>query len=304
MQLALREVLGDHVKQAGSRVSDNGLRFDFNHFEGLSVEQLEEVENIVNDEIRANHPVVTQMMGIDEAKKSGATALFGEKYGSIVRVVQIGPRSLELCGGTHVSRSGDIGVLNLVGESAISAGVRRVEAVSGPGALSYARQGRSVLGTIAALLKSSEGDIESRVKRILERNRELEKEIARLGQSSKTIESTDLSQRAVTTASGLKVVASVLDHADPKRLREMADELKVRLRSGCIALGSVIDGKVIMLTAVTDDLTDRYHAGKLVDELSKVLGGKGGGRADLAQAGGGDPAKLDLALKRFQELVS
>ncbi|MFN8390407.1 MAG: alanine--tRNA ligase [Bdellovibrionota bacterium] len=303
LHLALREVLGDHVKQAGSRVSDRTLRFDFSHFEPITPEQLREIETIANQQIQANHAVTTQLMPVEEAKRSGAMALFGEKYGSTVRVVQIGPRSRELCGGTHASRSGDLGLLTILSEGSISAGVRRVEATAGAGALQTIAAQKQLLAELGELLKTSERDLTERVSKMLEHQRTLEKEASRLDQIMKAEKSADLTKHAFTLPNGTRVVASVIDDATPKQLREVADNLRERLGSGCIALATVNDGKAVLLTAVTKDLVDRYHAGTLMQELAKVVGSRGGGKADLAQAGGGDPTKIDQALKRFQELL-
>ncbi|MCC6954469.1 MAG: alanine--tRNA ligase [Deltaproteobacteria bacterium] len=304
VHLALREVLGEHVKQAGSRVSEHALRFDFSHFEAPSQEQLDEIEARVNESIRANDQVITEVLPVDVAKSRGARALFGEKYGSMVRMVQIGPRSVELCGGTHVARAGDIGFFGLAAESAVASGVRRVEGQGGAGAYAEWKRRRHLLRDLSALLKSGERDLLERVSKFLDRQKVLERELERSAQSSRVASGKELGNDAKTLASGVKVVSHVVEQANPKVLREMADDLKVRLGSGCIALASVLDGKVILLTAVTDDLTKRFHAGSIVEEMTKVLGGKGGGRADMAQAGGGDPEKLSQALERFELICS
>ena len=304
LHYALRKVLGDHVKQAGSRVTDSALRFDFSHFEPISPEQMEEVEEIVNEQIRANYSVATQLMPLDEARNSGAMALFDEKYGAQVRVVQMGPNSKELCGGTHVGRTGDIGFLSLTGEGAISAGVRRIEARAGASAYAGYREQRRLVRELSATLKTGERELNDRVKRLLDRVRDLEKQLDERARSAKTLTGAELAEGAALTSDGVHVVASRIEHTNPKELREMADDLKVRLKTGCIALGGVVDGKLILLTAVTEDLTKRYHAGKLMAEIAKVVGGRGGGRPDLAQSGGGDPEKLDEALNRFRELVA
>ncbi len=303
LHLALQEVLGDHVKQAGSRVSDSSLRFDFDHFEAITRPQLEEIEDIVNQQILENHPIDTSVMSIDDAKQGGAKALFGEKYGEEVRVVSIGPRSKELCGGTHAKRSGDIGVVRIVSEGAISSGVRRVEAVAGRGALERLKEQRRVVDALASALGANESSLLERTTKLLEQNRELEKQLQRASQQANQARGGDLAEQAKTLDDGTKVVIGKIDEASPKQLREMADDLRERLGSGCIALGSVANGKVALLTAVTEDLTERFHAGNLLREMAAEIGGKGGGRADLAQAGGGDPEKIDLALQRFEELL-
>ncbi len=303
VHLALREVLGDHVKQAGSRVSDTSLRFDFSHFEPIAATQLQEIEALANELILSNAQVQTEILPLAEAKKTGAVALFGEKYGELVRVVQIGPRSREFCGGTHAERSGDIGLVSIFSEGSVAAGTRRVEAYAGPGALRHVALQKERIHSLAQLLKSSDTEVMERVERLAERNRELEKNFSRLQQKLNSSKGGDLTEGVVTTSKGVKIISSLVDDVGPKELRELADDLKQRLGSGCIALGTVSDGKVVLLTAVTEDLLDRYHAGNLLSEISKVVGGRGGGRADLAQAGGGDPEKLPLALKRFQELI-
>lgn len=302
LHYALKKVLGAHVQQAGSRVSDRSLRFDFNHGEQITASQIQEIERLVNREISLNHSVETRIMSLDEAKKSGATALFGEKYASDVRVVQIGPNSRELCGGTHTGRSGDIGLLSVFSEGGIASGVRRIEAEVSSIALSAAQKRRELLTRISSELKVSEADLEARVKQIFERTKQLEKELEKYRQKENSAQSDSLSKLAKTTRAGVKVLAQKILVNDPKELRTVADDLKNRLGSACIALASESEGKAIILTAVTDDLTGTFHAGKLIQELAGLMGSRGGGKSDLAQAGGGDPAKIDLALARFEEL--
>jgi alanyl-tRNA synthetase len=303
LHLALRDVLGSHVKQAGSRVSEKSLRFDFSQLEPVTQEHLVEIERIVNELIRENHQIETISLPIEEAKRSGAVALFGEKYGEVVRVVSVCPRSREFCGGTHAKRTGDIGLLSILSEGSISAGVHRIEAVSGPAAFLHAQSQKELLRKLSLLLSSSEQNLAERVERIVEQNKTLEKEVLRLGQKINSGKTGDLSEKAVTLASGTKVLASVLEEVSPKQLREIADDLRARLGSSCIALATVQKGKAVFLTAVTDDLLPKYHAGELLREVASVAGSKGGGKADLAQAGGGDPEKIEQALRRFQELV-
>ncbi len=303
LHAALREVLGSHVKQAGSRVSEKAIRFDITHYEAISQAQLEEIEQVANELIRSNEAVITDILPVEEAKKSGAIALFGEKYGDLVRVVQIGPRSRELCGGTHAQRSGDIGLLSTFSEGAISAGVRRIEAYAGESALEQVLSEKRLIKEASQLLKVGVQDFDERLKRVLERNKDLERELSRLQQSANTSQSGDLFKAAKTSKDGTKVIASVVSDASPAQLREVADSLKARLQSACIALAGVSEGRVVMLTAVTEDLTGRFHAGKMIEEMAKIVGSKGGGRPDLAQAGGGDASKLEVALKRFEELV-
>jgi alanyl-tRNA synthetase len=304
LHLALRTICGDHVKQAGSRVADTGLRFDFNHFEGLSPSTRKEIEEFVNVRIQENAEVITRVLPIEEAKKIGAMALFGEKYGDKVRVVQIGADSKEFCGGTHVSRAGDIGAFFLTAESAVSAGVRRVEAVAGGSAIEKYSSTRSILDELLSSFQCGEKQLYERAAQLIERVSMLEKELSRLKSSAQSSTGAKLAAEAQTLANGIKVVNQLVTDTSAKALRELADDLRNRMQTGgCIVLGSVIDGKAILLTAVTSDLTDRYHAGKLVDELSKIVGGKGGGKADLAQAGGGDPALLSEAIAKFPNLL-
>lgn len=304
IHLALREVLGPQVKQAGSRVSDQTLRFDYTYALSITDVQLEEIGLIANQVVQENHQVVTDLMSLDAAKRSGAIALFDEKYGFDVRVVQIGPRSRELCGGTHAKRSGDIGFISIFSEGGISAGVRRIEAYAGSGAVRDLLAKQKLLSQLGTALKSSERDIVDRVARMIERNRELEREIDRLNSQAQMRQSGDLSGQATVLKDGRKVLASVIEKATPKQLREVADDLKERLGTACIALATVHEGRAVVLTAVTDNLTSRYNAGKLLQEINQVIGSKGGGRADLAQAGGGDPEKLQAALARFKEITA
>ena len=303
LHLALREVLGDHVKQAGSRVSEGLLRFDFSHFEPISDTQAEEIELIVNQQIQGNYEVSTQILDLEEAKRSGAMALFGEKYGAKVRVVQIGPKSKELCGGTHTRRSGDLGYFTILSEGSISSGVRRIEATSGLSAFQTIQKKKDLLARLSGMLKTSERDLGERVEKLLEHQKELEKEVSRLGQSARKKVSGDLIGQAITLGDGTKVLATKMENTDAKQLREVADDLRSKLGASCLALASVSEGKVVLLTAVSESLTEKYHAGKLIQEMGKILGTRGGGKADLAQAGGGDPAKLDEALSRFQEVL-
>jgi alanyl-tRNA synthetase len=303
LHLALQEILGDHVKQAGSRVSPNEFRFDFNHYEAIPADVLWEIEQRINHELRVDYPVVTEVMELEQAKSTGAKALFGEKYSDKVRVVSIGPRSRELCGGTHVGRSGELGFVSILSEGAISAGVRRVEAVAGEAALQRHHLERQTIKSVASLVNSSDAELVHRVEKMLERSRELEKLLQKYEQSSRSALGASVAESAKDLPGGGKLVAKILEGIEAKVLRELADDVRNRIKSGCVALGSVVDGKAILLTAVTPDLVGRYHAGELLKELSPVLGSKGGGRADLAQAGGGMPEKLPEALRMFEELT-
>ncbi|MDD2942080.1 MAG: alanine--tRNA ligase [bacterium] len=301
---ALREVLGDHVKQAGSKVSDTSLRFDFSHPGVVSQVEIKRIEELANTAIRNNDEVVTRVMPIEEARKTGARALFGEKYGQNVRVVQIGRDSVEFCGGTHASRSGDLGLLTVVSEGSVSAGVRRIEAVTGEAAFDSLQSQREVLGALVQLTGSPEVALKERVQRMAEQIKNLEREADRAKQQLRSAAGGDLVSQAVAGRGGMKVLALQIEDADAKQLREMADDLRGRIGSGCLALASAQEGKLTLLAAVTKDLVSTFHAGELVKEMSAITGGKGGGKADLAQAGGGSPEKIDQALQKFRELCA
>ena len=304
LHLALQEVLGEHVKQAGSRVSEKTLRFDFSHFEAVTQTELSEIERIVNEQIQANSKVTTDVLALEEAKERGAKALFGEKYSDVVRMVSIGGDSIELCGGTHAERSGDIGYCTIVSESSVASGVRRIEAVAGPSAIKQISALKEVVSSAGALLRSSQEDLNEKLEKLVEKNKELSRVNDQLSQKLSSQSTGSLSDEVETLNSGVKIIRSKLENASPKQLREVSDTLKQQIGSGCIALASEQDGKAIILAAVTQDLTDKYQAGSIIKELSKILGGKGGGRADLAQAGGGDPQHIGQALEKFKELLS
>ncbi len=296
LHAALRRVLGDHVTQKGSLVATDKLRFDFSHTDPMSTEQLDAVEQLVNEEIRLNAAAQARIMSMDEAVAGGAMALFGEKYGERVRVLSIGDFSTELCGGTHVARAGDIGVFKIVAESGISAGVRRIEALTGRGALNWISENERRLNHIAALVKGSASDVDERVTQLVERNRMLEKELEGLKRSLAQEAGRDLARQAVNVR-GVKVLATRVDGADAKSLREILDQLKSKLGSAAIVLATVKEGKVNLVAGVTKDRLDRLHAGALVNEVARKVGGKGGGRPDMAQAGGTNPTALDAALE-------
>ncbi len=295
LHAALRKVLGPHVMQKGSLVEAPRLRFDFAHFEPVTPAQLEEIERIVNNEIRANRAAETAVMPLEKALESGAMALFGEKYDEQVRVVRMGDFSTELCGGTHVSRTGDIGCFMIISETGIAAGVRRIEALTGQGALDYVRQMETRLRRVADKVKGTPEDVEQKVEQLGQRIRTLEKELDELRQRLATGGGGGLDQQ-VQEVNGIKVLAARLDGADAKGLRAAVDRFKDKFGSGAVVLGAVQGDKVLLVAGVTKDLTGRLHAGKLVNEVAGHIGGKGGGRADMAQAGGTDPAKLDAAL--------
>jgi len=302
LQAVLLEILGDHVKQAGSLVTPTRLRFDFTHFSAMSAEEIARVEAEVNRRIRENAPVQTEEMSADQAVEQGATALFGEKYGERVRVVSVGDFSMELCGGTHVRAAGDIGLFKIVQETGIAAGVRRIEAVTGAQALDLVREKEATIERMASLLKSAPDQLEGRLRKLLERQKELEREIESLQGRLSTGQAGEL-MAGVRQVDGIKLLATRVESMDGKALREMADRLRDRIGSGVIILGCENDGKVNLLVAVTKDLTDRLHAGKLIRPLAEKVGGKGGGRPDLAQAGGSQPDRLDQALESAEDLV-
>ena len=300
LQSALREVLGDHVKQAGSLVSSERLRFDFTHFSAMTNEELRRVEEIVNTFIMQNDDVHAREMAIQEAMESGATALFGEKYGDRVRVVKIGGVSSELCGGTHVQAAGDIGFFKIITETGIAAGVRRIEAQTGTGAMAFVRRLEDEQRKIATLVKAEGGDPVEKIERLLARQKELQREIETLQARLNAAKSGDL-LAGVREINGIKVLAVKVDAADPKALRDLADTLKEKLGPGVMLLGSDCDGKAALLVTVSKELTIRYKAGDIIKKLAPVIGGSGGGKPELAQAGGSDPARLNEALELFYE---
>jgi alanyl-tRNA synthetase len=301
MHKALREVLGTHVQQKGSLVDRDKTRFDFAHNAPMTDEQIRRVEEIVNAEILDNHPTNARVMAIDEAQKLGAMMLFGEKYGDEVRVLDIGS-SRELCGGTHVARTGDIGFFKIVGEGGVAAGIRRVEAVTGRGALAYVQAQEAKLNAAASAIKAPVAEVEARIQQLLDSARATERELARLKAKAASSAGEDLAGSAIDVK-GAKVLAASLDGADVKALRETMDKLKDKLKSAAIVLGSVADGKVTLIAGVTSDLTAKVKAGELVNHVEQQVGGKGGGRPDMAQAGGTDPAGLPAALKSVQAFV-
>ncbi len=303
MHAALRKVLGDHVQQKGSLVASDRLRFDFSHYEAVNAAQIAEIEEMVNAEIRSNVAAETRLMSYDDAMQSGAMALFGEKYGEEVRVLRFGDFSVELCGGTHVDRTGDIGVFKITSEGGIASGVRRIEAVTGKGALDWidARE-RSLVG-LSALLRSQPDEAAARVEQLLKRNKELEKELAAAKQALITGQATDHGEN-VTEIHGIKVLASRMDGADARTLRDAVDRFKDKLGSAVVVVGAVDDGKVRLAAGVTKNNTDRIRAGDLIKDVAERVGGKGGGRPDFAQAGGNKPEALDEALGSVSDWVA
>jgi len=301
MHKALRQVLGGHVQQKGSLVDPDKTRFDFAHNAPVTDEEIRRVEEIVNAEILDNHPTTSRVMPIDEAQKLGAMMLFGEKYGDEVRVLDIGT-SRELCGGTHVTRTGDIGFFKIVAESGVAAGIRRIEAVTGRGALAFVQDQEAKLSAAAAALRAPVAEVEARIAQLLESARAAEKELGRMKAKAAASAGSDLAGGAVDVK-GAKVLAASLEGADAKALRETMDKLKDKLKSAAIVLGSVADGKVTLIAGVTSDLTGKVKAGELVNHVAQQVGGKGGGRPDMAQAGGTDPAGLPAALQSVRAYV-
>ncbi|HRH91843.1 MAG TPA: alanine--tRNA ligase [Agitococcus sp.] len=297
LHAALRQTLGTHVQQKGSLVCADYLRFDFSHTEGVTAEQISQIEALVNGQILANSTVATEVTDIDTAKAKGAMALFGEKYGDTVRVLSMGTDnfSVELCGGTHVSRTGDIGLLKITSEGGVAAGVRRIEAKTGSGALAWLAEGEQALAHIGQLVKGSRQAVADKVQQLAERNRDLEKEIERLKAKLASSASNDLLSQ-VQDINGVKLLAVKLEGADSKSLRTTLDQLKNKLASGVIVLATVEGDKVTVIAGVTADLTSRFKAGDLVQHISTQLGGKGGGRPDMAQGGGTNVAALPQAL--------
>jgi alanyl-tRNA synthetase len=299
MHKALREVLGAHVQQKGSLVDPDKTRFDFAHTAPMTPEEIREVEEIVNREVLANAATEAAVMALDDAQKSGAMMLFGEKYADEVRVLSIGT-SKELCGGTHVARTGDIGLFKIVTEGGVAAGIRRVEAVTGENALRYAQEQERRVHGVSALLKVQPDEVAERVAGILDNVRALEKELARLKSKLASSQGDDLASQATDVkgpdGSQIRVLAATLDGADVPTLRETMDKLKDKLKSAAIVLASVADGKVSLIAGVTADQTGKVKAGELVNFVAQQVGGKGGGRPDMAQAGGTQPENVPAAL--------
>jgi alanyl-tRNA synthetase len=302
MHKALREVLGDHVQQKGSLVDADKTRFDFAHNAPMNDDQIRRVEAIVNAEITANAASKAQVMAIAQAQKSGAMMLFGEKYGDEVRVLDIGS-SRELCGGTHVTRTGDIGFFKIVAEGGVAAGVRRVEAVTGANALAYVQALNASLNEAADALKAQPQELTARIGQIQDHVKALEKELAKLKSKVASSQGDDLAGQAVNVK-GVKLLVAALEGADGKTLRETLDKLKDKLKSAVILLGAADGAKVSLIAGVTADLTGKIKAGELVNFVAQQVGGKGGGRPDMAQAGGTEPAKLPAALASVEAWVA
>ena len=296
LHAALRQALGEHVTQKGSLVGAERMRFDFSHFEGLTMATIRRIEELVNAQIRANHEVVTQLMGLEEAKSAGAMALFGEKYEDDVRVVRMGDYSTELCGGTHAKRTGDIGFFKIIAESGIAAGVRRIEAVTGKSAIDLMHQLGEQIEEAAALVKGDQFSIADKVRQVLDKAKMMERELEQLKAKLAAQAGNDLLSQVIDI-NGQKVLVAALEGVDPKSLRGMLDELKNQMKSGVVLLATSSDGKVNLIAGVTNDLTSKVKAGELVNLVAQQVGGKGGGRPDMAQAGGTQPEAVPAALQ-------
>ena len=300
----LRHVLGTHVGQAGSLVEAGRLRFDFSHYEAVSPEQMRDIEEFVNEKIRGNDALSIREMRLEEAKEKGALAFFGDKYGDIVRVVQAGEYSVELCGGTHVQATGELGFVKLMSESSIAAGVRRVEALTGPTAVTTVQEDTTLLANVANLLKTPKTDLPERIERLLQEQRELEQQLQQL-KSQHALANVSTLVEGATLVEDVRVVASLVADTDRNGLRRLVDELKTRLESGVVALAAVTGNEVAFVVGVTADLVKSrgLNAGKIVSELTQLADGRGGGRPELAQGGGKDPSKVDTAIATASEIV-
>ena len=304
MHAALRKILGEHVNQRGSLVNAERLRFDFSHFEAVSKEQLREIERLVNTEIRNNSAIETEVMDLESAKGRGAMALFDEKYSAEVRVLTMGDGfSVELCGGTHATRTGDIGIFRVVSEQGVASGVRRIEAITGSAALAQVESNEDLLSQAGSLVRADNHNLADKLRGLIDQNKKLEKTIADLNRKLATGGvGPDITESAIDLG-GVKLVVSQLDGADPKSLPDVLDQLKNKIGSGIIVLGTVSEGKVGLIVGVTKDLTDRFHAGNLVNHIASQVGGKGGGRPDMARAGGSDPDGLPAALASVEQFA-
>jgi alanyl-tRNA synthetase len=302
LHAALRTVLGNHVKQAGSVVEPSRLRFDFTHYAPMDQAELQEVERLVNEQILNNTQVCTDVMDLDQAVSTGAMALFGEKYGEKVRVVSVPGFSKELCGGTHVSRTGDIGLMKIVYEGSISAGVRRIEAITGEGALNRFQEASESLTRVSQMMRTSEPELIEHLERLLSQQRNLEKQIDQLKDKLAQSQVQQLESQA-REIKGVKVLATRVEGLDRHQMRTLVDQLRNKWKTAVLVLASSQDGEVALVSAVTKDLTAKVHAGKLVGAVAQAVGGKGGGRPDMAEAGGKNPAALPSALETVYSSV-
>ena len=302
LHAALRSVLGNQAMQKGSLVGPDRLRFDFTHDSALDDSQIEAIEDLANGWIEQNAPASVREMSYPEAIEAGAVAIFDEKYGDVVRVVQFGDFSTELCGGTHASATGDIGLLKILSESGIASGVRRIEALTGLGALSHLRDQGKALRSASELLRVSAAEVPARIEKLLEDRRSAEREIEQLRSAQRGKDSKDLTRDAKEIA-GVQVIATRVAGAEAKELRGMVDDLRSQLTSGIVLLAAETNGQVSLALGVTKDLTDRFRAGDMIREIAIIVGGKGGGRPDFAQAGGSDSSKIDAAFERLDALI-
>ncbi|MBA3037400.1 MAG: alanine--tRNA ligase, partial [Desulfobacterium sp.] len=299
----LKQILGDHVKQAGSFVSSERLRFDFTHFSQVDSDTLEKIETLVNERIRENALTCIEEMDAEKAFKSGATALFEEKYGDVVRVISLGSFSKELCGGTHTDRTGNIGLFKIIGESSVASGVRRIEALTGAAALDYIQQNIKILQETARIVKEKPEALPQKVEKMLTQQRSYEKELEKT-KAKIASHAADEIDDDIKLLNGVKVLAKKVPADSPAALRDLADKFRDKIKSGIVVLGSAADSKVFLIVIVTKDLTGKYHAGNIVKQVSSVVGGGGGGRPDMAQAGGSIPEKLDEALAGAYDIIS
>ena len=297
----MRKVLGEHVEQSGSFVNADRLRFDFTHFSAMTADEIKEVESLVNGKIAEFIPVKTDIMSIDEAKKTGAMALFGEKYGAEVRVVTMGDFSKELCGGTHVSNTGNIGMFKIISEGSVASGVRRIEAITGHSVLDYYAAAEARLNSAAAKAKTDPENLEKKIEDMLAQIKELNSEIASL-KSKEAKEA--LGSINIEEINGIKLIAQVLEGVDAGQMRELGDELKARIGEGVVALASCTDGKVsLMVTATDGAVKSGVHSGNIIKAIAPIVGGRGGGRPNMAQAGGSDASGMEAALAKVRELL-
>ena len=303
LHAALRQILGLHVVQKGSLVSDKALRFDFAQPEAITKEQLTQIETLVNQKIRANFPVQTDIMDIDSAKAKGAMALFGEKYGDKVRVLTMGDFSIELCGGIHAKRTGDIGLFKIITENAVAAGIRRIEAITGQNAIDWLHNQQRILTQSADLLKSDVNTLVEKIQQLQDKTKKVEKELQGLKEKAAMQAGSDFVKSAVKI-NGVSVITQQLDGIETKSLRVMVDDLKNQLGSGVIAFASILDEKVNLVVGVTNDLTAKIKAGELVNLMAQQVGGKGGGRPDMAMAGGSQPENVAQAIKVAQDWLN
>ncbi|MDX1778397.1 MAG: DHHA1 domain-containing protein, partial [Thermodesulfobacteriota bacterium] len=295
-------ILGDHIKQSGSLVTPDRLRFDFTHFTAVERDELDRIESSVNQRIRENYPVGTSIVPYQEAMESGALALFGEKYSDRVRMVTIDPISSELCGGTHTQRTGNIGILKLISESSVAAGIRRIEALTGEGAVTHIKDEENRLSELSRLLKASPEEVVVKISKLIDENKSLQKEIEALKQTMVTSSADNVLDQA-RDIKGIKVIATRIKAENPKSLREYADRIKDQLKSGVIIVGGAGADKAFLVVVVTKDLTPALNAGKIIQEVARGIGGSGGGRPDMAQAGGKEKDKLEETLAGAYSII-